>query len=1059
LSSLLGDIEDVFKAVAAGFEKLGNTISQIPSSVTSSVTSFFGQLGAAIYGAFTAFGTLLKEAWDDFVNVLSSIGQWFYEAFKDIAGFFKNLWNNLVTFLTWLGKEIWDALVKFFRWVVNAFDAIAHYVVQHLNTAFNSLDAALYGMWCNFRNKLYDIITANVTEVMIYKSIESAAEGKIPLRGLRDWLSLGVRVLGAPVLGSVAASVLGSVLPACGPRTKSFVGQLVVPTLSVSGATAATAVSVPTTVTTGVGSQQFTPSLTVSYGLTYTAGQLPSVSESYTVKYLVTVQTNAVTMYFPFRISVTVGLSSYAGVVIQHPTPVSGAAGLGVSLTYTTYYGVPASGSASLGVSLTYSLIASGSVASVELLGVSVTYSVAASQSASGSVSLDVSLSYMVYFGVPVQGSTSLGVSISYAVGGYASVSGSNELGVSISYSAAAPASASGSVSLGVTVDYSVVVPGLTSGSASLNVTLSYSAYGPVSSTSTLTQDVSVTYTVGGYVSASSAVSLGVSVSYSAAAPVSSSNTLTQNVSITYTVGGYASTSGSTSLGVSVTYSVLAIISTSGSSTLNVTVSYSTAAPGSSSGLSELSTSLTYSVANPPPAQATSASVAVGVSGQAMDPATTALSLPTPDAVAYLYSIGPTPAAQALMSIVARGSPSPALDLIKGLINTYGVDYVQSVLYAAASLYYFSPMIVLFTFNQTPVSTSGGVYYGFNPPLFASSITGNLQSYNCIRCTPVVVANTVAISNYIAGAFNNGGTGGSPGCNDGGPGAQGIVLITNSITTPATLAANGFPNVSPCSGTMSGAANGSPSYYDPSATSVPLSVYLNYAGGYWWLSPYTPPMAGGGTCCGAGGQWIGAGGGGAAGYNCNYGYAGWDFVISPGMNYVSPGNNYLVATPYLMFTNPQSMAVALMRAVSDLWLMYVLKVTPSSIAPMPVVGGGAGGGGSDTGAGGGAGSAGEVIVLAYNYQPLTINANGASALCGSAANGGGGGAGGYVVVMYPTGSTAPSVTASVNGGSPCTANAQGCAIKSTAGSPGVSLVVSVTWSTPPYITPVTVSFR
>jgi Flp pilus assembly pilin Flp len=1015
LSSLLGDIEGVFGAVATAFQKIGSTISNIPSSITN----FFGQLGAAIYGAFTAFGTLLRDAWNNFVNVFYSIGQWFYNAFVDIANFFRNLWDSIVRFFTWLGREIWNALVRFFSWVVNAFEAIAHYIVQHLNQAFGSLDAALYGLWCNFRNKLNDIIVANVTEVLVYKSIESAAEGRIPLRGLRDWISLGIRVLGAPVIGSVAASVLGSVLPACGPRRRGFVGQLVVPTISVSGAAAATVTAAPPTVTTGVGFQRFTPSLTVSYGFTYTVGRLPSVSESYTVKYLVTVQTNAVTMYLPFRVSVTVGLSSYASMIIQHPTPVSGAVSLGTSLSYTTYLGVPAFGSASLGASLTYSLIASGSVASVELLNVSVTYSVAASQSASGSVNLGVSLSYMIYFGVPVQGSTSLGVSVSY------------------------------------------------------------SAYGPISSTSTLTQDVSVTYTVGGYASASGAVSLsatvsystaapssasgstslGVSVSYSAAAPVSSSNTLTQNVSVSYTVSGYASTSGSTSLGVSITYSVLTIISTSGSSTLGVTVSYSTAAPSSSSGLSELSTSLTYSIANPPPAQATSASVAVGVSGQAADPATFALTAPTPVAVAYLYSIGPTPAAQALMSIVARGSPSPALDLIKGLINTYGVNYVQSVLYAAADLYYFSPMIVLFTFNQSPVSTSGGVYYGFNPPLFASSITGDLQSLNCVRCTPVVVANTVAISHYIAGAFNYGGTGGFPGCNDGGPGAQGIVLITNSIITPATLTANGYANISPCSGTLSGSATGSPYLFDAYSPYVPLNVYLNYAGGYWWLSPYTPPRAGGGTCCGTGCSFIGAGGGGAGSYNCANGYGGWFFSISPGTCYVSPGNNYLVATPYLMFTDPQSMAVALMRAVSDLWLMYVLGVTPSSIAPMPVVGGGAGGGGADQAGGGGAGSAGEVIVLAYNYQPLTINANGASALCGSASVGGGGGAGGYVIVMYPAGAAVPSVTASVNGGSPCTANAQGCAIAGSAGSPGVSLVVSVTWSTPPYITPVTVSFR
>jgi hypothetical protein len=257
---------------------------------------------------------------------------------------------------------------------------------------------------------------------------------------------------------------------------------------------------------------------------------------------------------------------------------------------------------------------------------------------------------------------------------------------------------------------------------------------------------------------------------------------------------------------------------------------------------------------------------------------------------------------------------------------------------------------------------------------------------------------------------------------------------------------------------MSGSAAGSPSYYDSSATSVPLSVYLSYAGGYWWLSPYTPPLSGAGYCCYRGGDLIGAGGGGAAGYNCGYGYGGWFFHISPCEYCVGPGPNKVAATPYLMFTNSQSMAVALMQAVSDLWLMYVLKVTPSSIAPMPVVGGGAGGGGSDTGAGGGAGSAGEVIVLAYNYQPLTINANGGSAICGSATEGGGGGAGGYVVVMYPSTSTAPSVSASVEGGSYCNANGQGCSGLGTAGSPGVSIVTPITWSAPPYITPVTVSF-
>ena len=82
MSSISSDIEDVFKDVINAFDKTGQAISQIPSTITSSVTNFFGQLGSAIYGAFTAFGTLLKDAWDDFVNAINSIGKWFYDAFK-----------------------------------------------------------------------------------------------------------------------------------------------------------------------------------------------------------------------------------------------------------------------------------------------------------------------------------------------------------------------------------------------------------------------------------------------------------------------------------------------------------------------------------------------------------------------------------------------------------------------------------------------------------------------------------------------------------------------------------------------------------------------------------------------------------------------------------------------------------------------------------------------------------------------------------------------------------------------------------------------------------------
>jgi hypothetical protein len=145
------------------------------------------------------------------------------------------------------------------------------------------------------------------------------------------------------------------------------------------------------------------------------------------------------------------------------------------------------------------------------------------------------------------------------------------------------------------------------------------------------------------------------------------------------------------------------------------------------------------------------------------------------------------------------------------------------------------------------------------------------------------------------------------------------------------------------------------------------------------------------------------------------------------------------------------MAVALMKAVSDLWLMYVLKVTPTTIAPMPVVGGGAGGGGggylNGPVYGPGAGSAGEVIVLAMNYAPLTVNAAGGSAGCTNTSQGAGGGAGGYVVVLVPDGETV-SVSANVSRGAPCTANGLGCGITAQPGQNGVLLTPTVTIGVP-----------
>jgi len=366
-------------------------------------------------------------------------------------------------------------------------------------------------------------------------------------------------------------------------------------------------------------------------------------------------------------------------------------------------------------------------------------------------------------------------------------------------------------------------------------------------------------------------------------------------------------------------------------------------------------------------------------------------------------SFDPSSAARYLMALVQDGSPSLAYNYIQQVLTSCGADKVQAVLYAAADQYFFREMIKLFTFNQPSLTASATIM----PPAFFSSINAPVTLADCVRCTPVLVASYVGSTYITAGAFTMTPPGAAPGVNDGVPGTSGIVLVADSILGPLTLNANGRSSYGVRSTSVYGVQNASPSWIFNSQPSVPFSVYSPYAGGYWWISPYTPPAAGQGACYYGGCGFIGAGGGGGATGAYEFYRGGWYFETSTGKCYVNPSNNRVVANPYLAFPDGQSMAVALMKAVSDLWLMYVLRVTPTTIAPMPVVGGGAGGGGGapqlGTVDGPGGGSAGEVIVLAMNYAPLTVNAAGGAAGCTNVPSGGGGGAGGYVVIWCPRG--------------------------------------------------------
>ena len=335
MSWLISDIENVAKAVAGGFKELGSDIGQLPSDVVSSVKNFFGDIGSAIYAAFSALGEFIYHAWEVLVDGLMSVGGWFYNALDRIAHFFEWLWDNIARLFAWLAQVIWNAFVTLFNWIVDAFRTIGNFIVQHVNQVIQGLDPSFYGLWCSFRNKLQAIVTANVTEVLVYKSIESAAEGKISLRGLGDWIWFAARILGAPIAGQLAAAVLNMVLPSCGTPTSSFVGQFTLPTLPTF-----TLPSAPSLVITPPSFFSPVPSLTsFTYVITYTT-------------------------------ATSVGLPAQA-------------TSLGVSFTYSIAVPQYLSAATSMAVSFAYEFIAPPSFSWTNALGVSFTYSAASPLSVS----------------------------------------------------------------------------------------------------------------------------------------------------------------------------------------------------------------------------------------------------------------------------------------------------------------------------------------------------------------------------------------------------------------------------------------------------------------------------------------------------------------------------------------------------------------------------------------------------------------------------------------------------------------------------------------------------
>jgi hypothetical protein len=421
---LASDIENIFSAIASGFSQFAQSLSQIPSSVTN----FFQSLGAAIFGAFAALGKFFKDAWDDFINGLATVGSWFYDALERVAGFFEWIWHNLVSFFSWLAQVIWNALVTLAHWIVDAFNAVANFIVQHINQTIGAIDSALYGLWCNFRGKLQQIITANVAEVLIYKSIESAAEGRTQLRGLGDWLWFVVKIMGAPFVGQLAAYTLDMVLPQCGTRTSSFLGQFTMPVVSpiTLSTPSLSVVPAPSFIVTTP-----SPVSTLFFGAS-PVGYLTSAT-SLDVVFTYSISPPSLP---PVTVPLDVGFTySTAVVYVTSPSPLS------YSITYTYSYSatpplISVSAAVPLSVAFSYVVLSPPLLSTTSSLQVAFTYSIATPVSASATNALSVLWTYKTASPLSASATNALSVLWTYKTASPLSASATNALSVLWTYSA-----------------------------------------------------------------------------------------------------------------------------------------------------------------------------------------------------------------------------------------------------------------------------------------------------------------------------------------------------------------------------------------------------------------------------------------------------------------------------------------------------------------------------------------------------------------------------------------------------------------------------------------------
>lgn len=325
-------------------------------------------------------------------------------------------------------------------------------------------------------------------------------------------------------------------------------------------------------------------------------------------------------------------------------------------------------------------------------------------------------------------------------------------------------------------------------------------------------------------------------------------------------------------------------------------------------------------------------------------------------------------------------------------------DRVQAILYAMADQGLFDTLINLFTFDRPDATFSAsttlttGVNFLRNVSV-ASGVTLTLGASPCVIVADTLTNNGTITTNVVKGA------GGAPsvaGVGAGGDGRHGIIIVGRTVTV-GTVNSDGRPGGDASTVGASGAGN-------------------DGAGGLFWELPGYPAGMGG---KGAHVARIGGPGSKNAG-----GGGGYEPVGGKGGG---AGGQATVVT----FDSPVALLVELFKTLADSWIVNILGKTPSTIKPVPALGGS--GGGSGVGrdgyeaGGGGGGGGGQVIIYGNSVTAGTVTAIGGRGGNGGTEGlydcGGGGGGGGIVYVFYK--SLTGTFSFNVTGGAAGTADYSG----------------------------------